>query len=180
MSEQKTITPKPQYASDAVHLLRTTQQMQYVLSQMADQKANMLLAASFVIFSVTLSQVHNMARPIPLLVLGAAAFASAVLAILAVMPSFKVPPRPEGPANILFFGSFTQVPEDEFIERILDVSKDQRSIYEAWAHDIYQNGRVLAAKKYRFLSHAYRILLAGLVASFVAFVAPYLLGALGL
>ena len=33
---------------DSVHLLRTTMQAQYQLSQMADQKANMVLGASFV------------------------------------------------------------------------------------------------------------------------------------
>ena len=70
MSDDKAMAPKPKFASDAVHLLRTTQQMQYVLSQMADQKANMLLAASFVIFSVTLSQVHNVENPAPILILG--------------------------------------------------------------------------------------------------------------
>jgi hypothetical protein len=53
------------------------------------------------------------------------------------------------------------------------VVSDSRTVYEAFAHDIYQNGQVLAKKKYRFLAYAYRILLAGLVLSFLAFVAPY-------
>lgn len=171
---------RPSYATDSVHLLRTAQQMQYQLSQMADQKANMVLAAAFVIFTVTISQAHNLARPAPLLVLGAAAFAAAFLAILAVLPAVKVPPRPEGPANLLFFGSFTQLSEDDFIERILTVIGEPRTVYEAFAHDIYQNGRVLAFKKYRYLGYAYRILAGGLVLSLLVFLAPYALpGVLG-
>ena len=166
---------RPTFATDSVHLLRTAQQVQYQLSQMADQKANMVLAAAFVIFTVTISQAHNLARPAPLLVLGAAAFAAAFLAILAVLPSVKATPRPDGPANLLFFGSFTQLSEEEFIENILGVLSEPRTVYEAFAHDIYQNGRVLAFKKYRFLGYAYRILAGGLVASLLVFLAPYVL-----
>lgn len=176
--EDKTAAVRPTFANDGVHLLRTAQQVQYQLSQMADQKANMVLAATFVIFTVSISQVHNVARPLPLFILGGAAFAAAFLAILAVLPSVKTPPRPEGPANILFFGSFTQVPEAEFIDRLLTIIGEPKSVYEAFAHDIYQNGKVLAFKKYLYLGYAYRILLAGLTASLFAFVAPYFLALL--
>ena len=165
---------------DSVHLLRTTMQAQYQLSQMADQKANMVLGASFVIFTVTISLGNTGARPLPLLILGAAAFAAACLAVLAVLPSVKVPPRPNGPANILFFGSFTQVSEDEFIERLMTVAISPRDSFEAFAHDIYQNGRVLAFKKYRFLGYAYRILLAGLIGALIAFMLPYALHLVGI
>ncbi len=174
---EETRAARTNFSSDAVHLLRTTQMIQYQLSQMADQKANMVLAASFVIFTVTISQAHGGQHPLPLLVLGAAAFAAAVLAIMAVLPAVKTPPRPEGPTNLLFFGSFTQLPEAEFVDRMLDAVAEPRIVYETFAHDIYQNGRVLAVKKYRYLGYAYRILLGGLVASLVAFVAPYVAAA---
>lgn len=173
--DDKTAVTRPTFAADGVHLLRTAQQVQYQLSQMADQKANMVLAATFVIFTVSISQIHNMARPLPLFILGGAAFAAAFLAILAVLPSVSTPPRPEGPANILFFGSFTQLPEQEFIDRLLGIIGEPKTVYEAFAHDIYQNGRVLAFKKYLYLGYAYRILLAGLVGSLFAFVTPYIL-----
>ena len=42
------------------------------------------------------------------------------------------------------------------------------------ARDIHQAGSVLQNKKYRMLSYAYRMLLVGLVASFVSYVAIYL------
>lgn len=172
MTDHKPEAPKT-YASEGVYLLRTAQQIQYQLSQMADQKASMLLGATFVIFTITVSQIHNVAQPLALLVLGASAFASAFLAVLAVMPSTKAPPRADGPSNLLFFGSFTQVPEDDYVEMLLGVVSNSKTVYEAFAHDIYQNGQVLAKKKYRYLTYAYRILLAGLVLSFVTFVASY-------
>jgi hypothetical protein len=170
-------TVEARHNSDAVQLLRTTQTVQYQLSQMADQKANMLLGVTFLIFTITVAQLRNGPVHLPLLVLGGAAFLSALLAILAVLPAIKTPPPPaEGAiANMVFFGSFTQLDEEEYVARLLELAADNVAVYEAFAHDIYQNGRVLARKKYRLLGYAYRVLLAGLVGSGLAFAVPYLL-----
>lgn len=165
--------PRGTFAPDAVHLLRTTQQIQYQLSQMADQKASLLMGATFVIFTITIGQAKSGSAPLALLILGAAAFVAALLAVMAVLPSTKVPPKADGPANMLFFGSFTQMEEDEFVKMVLDTVTDSDAVYAAFAHDIYQNGRVLARKKYKLLGYAYRVLLGGLVASFVAFVVHF-------
>jgi len=162
--------PRGTFAPDAVHLLRTTQQIQYQLSQMADQKASLLMGATFVIFTITIGQAKAGNAPVALLILGAAAFIAALLAVMAVLPSTKVPPKSDNPSNMLFFGSFTQMREDEFVKLVLDTVTDSDAVYTAFAHDIYQNGRVLARKKYRLLGYAYRVLIGGLIASFVAFI----------
>jgi hypothetical protein len=175
MSEQRAAAARPTtYGPDGVHLLRTSMSIQYQLSQMADQKANMVLAATFVIFTITVSQIRSGAPIAPLMILAASAFMAALLAILAVLPSVNTPPKATGPANVLFFGSFTQLSEDEFVKMVSTIAIDQQATYETIAHDIYQNGRVLAFKKYRYLGYAYRILLAGLIASFVTFMLPFL------
>jgi len=166
---------RPQFASEGVYLMRTAQQIQYQLSQMADQKASMLLGITFVIFTLAVGQMRMAQPQVPLLILGGAAFGAALLAVLAVLPAVKAPPRPDGPANILFFGSFSQLPEDEYVARLLDIVSDHRSIYETFAHDIYQNGTVLARKKYKLIGYAYRVMLVGLSLSFIAFIAPMLL-----
>ena len=159
------------FSVDGVHLLRTTQQVQYQLSQMADQKASMLLGITFVIFTISVGQA-KFGQPQPaLLILGAAAFVAAFLTVLAVLPSVKPGPKPDI-RNILFFASFTQLEEDEYVERLLDVVSDNRTVYEAFAHDIYQNGQVLALKKYKLIGYAYRVMLVGLSLSFMAFIAP--------
>ncbi len=48
-----------------------------------------------------------------------------------------------------------------------------RAIHASIIRDIYQNGRVLSRKKYRLLGYAYRMLLGGLIAGFLTFVAPF-------
>ena len=163
------------FSSDAIHLLRTTQTIQYQLSQMADQKASMLLGITFVIFTIAIGQARGTATPIAVVILGSAAFIAAFLTVLAVLPAVKAPPRPNGPSNILFFGSFTQEAEDRYVEMLLEVCGETRTAYEAMARDIYQNGTVLARKKYKLLGYAYRVLLVGLVLSVIAFLAPFVL-----
>ncbi|ABQ70243.1 Pycsar system effector family protein [Rhizorhabdus wittichii] len=165
------------YSPDFIHLLRTTQQIQYQLSQMADQKANLLMGTTFVIFTVTIGQAKAGTGPaVALLILGAAAFLAALLAVMAVLPSTKAAPRPEGPANLLFFGSFSQLTEEEFVAMMLKTVQTHEAVFEAFAHDIYQNGRVLARKKYRLLGYAYRVMVTGLVLSFIAFILHFTMG----
>jgi hypothetical protein len=166
---------RPAAVADGVHLLRTTQQIQYQLSQMADQKASMLLGITFVIFTISVGQGRAGAAQLPVLILGAAAFLAALLTVMAVLPSVKTPPRPGAGDNILFFGSFTKMSEAEYVALLMSTIGDSQQLYEAFARDIYQNGKVLAGKKYKLLGYAYRVLLIGLVSSFVAFVTPHLM-----
>lgn len=160
---------KLQFAVEGVHLLRTAMQVQYQLSQMADQKANMLLGVTFVIFTISVGQ-WRIGQPEPaLLVLAAAAFAAALLTVAAVLPSVKSGPEPASISNILFFGAFSRMEEEAYVKRLLEIVTDSRTIGEAFARDIYQNGRVLALKKFRLVGYAYRVLLTGLVISALTF-----------
>lgn len=156
--------------SNAIHMVRTTQQTHYHLSQMADQKASILMGASFVIFTITIGQTKSGGPPLPLLVLGGFAFFAAVLAVLAILPAVRMR-RTGGAINLLFFGSFTQLDREEYIERMLAAMESDESIYRTMANDIYQNGMVLARKKYRMLGYAYRVFLIGMTASFITFLA---------
>jgi len=165
--------PDPKaYPPNAVHMVRTTQLAQLQLSAMADHKASILMGATFVIFTITVGKAQNSAAPIALLILGASAFFSAIFAVLAVLPATRY--RKDAELNLLFFGSFTQLDEEEFLDRLTDRLRAEDDIYRTMGRDIYQNGLVLARKKYRFLGYAYRIFLAGLTASFLAFLIEYL------
>lgn len=163
---------EPQYPANAVHMMRTTQLAHFQLSAMADHKASILMGATFVIFTITVGQSRSAPPPLPLLILGGAAFLSAICAVLSVLPAIRRPKR--GSLNVLFFGSFTALEEDEFLDEITSRLATEDSIYRTMARDIYQNGCVLQRKKYRMLGWAYRIFLAGLVASAAAFVAQHL------
>lgn len=158
--------------ADAIHLVRTTQQMQSTLSQMADQKASMLLAATSVIFSITLGQAKgDRWPPVPLMILGAFALGAAMCAIFVVLPTVEEKKTHEADqgTNLLFFGTFSKLGQDEFVERFSRILTSDDMIFRAMSIDIYQNGCVLARKKYRMLRHAYHLLVTGLVLSLATF-----------
>jgi len=161
------------YPANAVNVIRTAQQINVQLSQMADQKASILMGAAFVIFTIAINQAHGALPPLPLLILGAAAFVAAVCAVLAIMPSVGGTPR--GPANLLFFGSFAHLSEEDFTEAMLEAVLTDEGAYRAMLRDMHQNGVVLARKKYRMLGWAYRAFLIGMSASLIAFVAERLI-----
>ena len=54
---------------------------------------------------------------------------------------------------------------------MLDRLGDQEQLLAMVARDVYQNGQVLAHKKYRLLKYAYSIFILGLFASVAAFIA---------
>ena len=161
------------YPINAVHLMRTAQLAQLQLSAMADTKASILMGATFVIFTITIGGAQDGSAPLPLLILGGAAFLSAICTILAVLPKIKSWDGCSRP-NILFFGTFTRMDEDAFVEELIGRLKSDDSVYRTMARDIYQGGTVLQKKKYRMLAWAYRIFLVGLVASCASYVWLYL------
>ena len=155
-------------SANAIHLVRTVQQAQYQLSQMADQKASILMGATFVVFTIALGQAKGGVLPsAALLVLGGFAFVAAVLAILAVLPATG---KQGGKHNLLFFGSFSRMTQEAYLDEFIASLDSDEAIYRAMATDIYQNGRVLGRKKYRLLGYAYRVFLVGLTASLLTFV----------
>jgi hypothetical protein len=163
--------PERSFSPNAAHLVRTVQQSHVQLSAMADQKASILMGATFVIFTIAIGRAHDGNAPLPLLILGGAAFLSAVFAILAILPATHY--RGVGTGNLLFFGSFTQLDEAEWTERLIERLQGDEAIYRTMLHDLYQNGVVLERKKYKMLGWAYRIFLVGLSASLIAFIVQY-------
>jgi len=153
------------FPPNAVHLVRTTQQINIQLSQMADQKASILMGATFVVFTISVGQASRQGLSIALSVLIIFAFLSAMLAVIAIMPAVR--PKPQTQRNVLFFGWFTQISEDAYVEEVLDDLRDDEMIYRTMLRDVYQNGQVLQFKKYRYLGYAYRVFLVGLVVTVV-------------
>jgi branched-subunit amino acid permease len=154
--------PKPRaFPPNAVHLVRTTQQINVNLSQMADQKASILMGATFVVFTISVGQASREGLSLALFVLIAFAFLSAMLAVFAIMPAVR--PKPNSSQNILFFGYFTKLSEDDYVEEVLDRLGNDEAIYRTMLRDVYQNGQVLQHKKYKYLGYAYRAFLIGLV-----------------
>lgn len=168
--------PAISFPPNAVHLVRTNQQITMQLSQMADQKASILMGATFVVFTLAVGQARAGAGAfaLPLAILATFSFLSALLAISAVLPRVgKAPPAVyrdgKDHSNILFFGRFEQMEEDEFIDAVKARLRTEEDLYETMLRDTYQNGVILARRKYRYLAYAYRLFVIGLTLTFVAF-----------
>jgi hypothetical protein len=159
----------PVYSPHAIHTLRTAQTMTLSLSQMADQKASILMGAAFVVFSICVSRSHGGHLPWSLAILAVFAFLSALLAVIAVMPSTGTAKPADGEANPLFFGHFTAMDKDEWTRTMLDRCRADEALFRSMLNDLYQNGLVLKRRKYRFLGYAYRVFVTGLVVTLVSF-----------
>lgn len=174
-------TPSPLsptgFSNHAIHLVRTTQQINLSLSQMADAKASILMGATFLVFTIAVGQARNGSMPWSLGVLAIFAFISAMCAVFAVLPTVSGPNAAalnHGRPNKLFFGYFSHMDEDEWTDSILAELHADETVFRAMLRDIYQNGQVLQRKKYRYLAYAYKSFMAGLCLTVLTFVIEHL------
>ena len=147
-------------------MLRTTQQHHVQLSQMADQKASLLFGIEALILTVTIRDILTINLSYWAIVLAIAILISVIFALLAVMPSVH-PPRydPKYP-DWLFFSSFANMEQEEYMEKMWAICQDDELVYQAIMRDIYNLGRVLFFKKYRYLRLSYLVFLSGLMFAF--------------
>ncbi len=157
------------YTAASIHMVRTATNANLMLSQMADQKASILMGATFVVFTIALGEADNGQYPLSLICLAASAFVSAMFSIAAVVPTFAAAPLPGQKPNIFFFGVFAKMEEDEFIDRIMHAAENDGRILSAMLRDIHQNGAVLQRKKFRYLALAYRTFQVGLCLTVLVF-----------
>ncbi|BCU78709.1 hypothetical protein llg_34240 [Luteolibacter sp. LG18] len=154
-------TPTPRGFDNAVAtFLRTVQNHHVALSQMADQKANVLIGASFVVLSILFHEVSQHGLTPTLGMLSGTCFTACFFAALAIFPRAKK--EKDRTPNPLFFGSFAQHPREDFHRELDAILSSDSSITHAMAEDIYQLGCVLHRYKYRYLRYAYRTFLVGL------------------
>jgi hypothetical protein len=160
--------PPAAYSLHAIHLLRTVQNNTLQLSQMADQKASILMGATFLVFSLSLTRSLTSDLPWALWILAGFAFLSSLCAVMAVLPSVGKT-APGSRSNRLFFGHFWDRDEDEWTDDVLSILVTDEAVFRTMLHDIYQNGQVLQRRKYRYLTHAYRLFIVGLIVTVIAF-----------
>lgn len=133
------------------------------LSNMADSKASILLGASFVVFGLSISDIASGKAEVPMIVLTLFSFVATVLGVLTVRPArirkFKVLP---GKANIMFFGSFTNVTRDEYVEQVVNTLASPEESIRALARDIYDHGVLLKRDKFSWLYWSYTAFLWGM------------------
>ncbi len=173
LSETQTTRP---YQGDVIHVLRTTQQHHVMLGMIADQKANIILGAFLIFITVSQSIFETQSQfTAPVLVLSVFFTIAALFALLVITPRFRNPKpdsrlNPEQAHNLLFFGYFSQMPQQDFIQQINSTLTTNENARLMIMKDIYQIGKILN-KKYINLRYSYLSLGLGIIASALWFTA---------
>ncbi|WP_235324405.1 Pycsar system effector family protein [Pedobacter lusitanus] len=149
------------------------------LSDMADNKAHIMISTNSIILSVTLSVLlrkleDNPHLIIPTLILLVICVVTMVFSILATRPT--VPPGTfthedieQKKVNLLFFGNFYRMALPDYVEGMQNMMEDRDFLYGSLIRDLYSQGVVLG-RKYRLLRVAYNVFMFGIIASVLAFV----------
>lgn len=170
MTENKSEdAPNTSLSVHSVQLIRTAQTNTLLLSQMADGKANILIGATFVVFSLVITQVLSAEIKWSLICLAVTSFVSAIFAVLAITPPTRAKAVNAAQFNPLFFGHFSLMQEEEWVNAMLDRLRSDEGLYRVMLRDLYQNGQVLHRRKYRYLALAYRMFLGGLALTLAVF-----------
>jgi len=163
-----------QFFPQAVHLTRTMQINALALSQMADQKASILIGATFVVFSLLVTRLPGAEILWSTLALVATAFLCSLFAVMAVSPRLYGLPKDKMDANPLFFGHFVEMGEAQWTEGLLDRLENEEDAFRTMLRDTYQNGQVLYHRKYRYLTYAYRSFMSGIALTAAIYFVEYL------
>lgn len=149
------------------------------LSDMADNKAHIMITTTSIIISVLLSVLlrkleDNPNLIIPTILLLAVCVITMVFSILATRPSiphgtFTQDDISAKKVNLLFFGNFYRMNYEDYAGGMEQMMNDRDFLYGSLTRDVYSQGVVLG-RKYRLLRVGYNVFMFGIVASVLAFV----------
>ncbi|MCW8875987.1 MAG: DUF5706 domain-containing protein [Kangiellaceae bacterium] len=147
-------------------LLRTTHQHHIYLSGMADKKASFLIAAASVMLTLILGKYSDENTiPAPLLILAGFTLLATCFAVLCIVPHLKSKQVDREKINLLFFGEFGNLSLEDYKVKMASLIQSDEDIYQAIIEEIYFLGELLKKTKYRYLTWAYQIFLAGILLS---------------
>lgn len=149
------------------------------LSDMADNKAHIMITTTSIIISVLLSVLvrkleDNAYLIIPTMMLLTVCMVTMVFSILSTRPTiprgtFTQEDIDAKRVNLLFFGNFYRMSFDDYSSGMQTMMNDREFLYGSLTKDVYSQGVVLG-RKYRLLRVAYNVFMFGIVISVVAFV----------
>jgi hypothetical protein len=170
---------KPGTSRGIETLFRSSYRVQMDLTGLADNKANMMISINSIILSIILAAVAPKldANPwllLPTLILMVGNLISIIYAIQAARPrvivdSISLQDLHNSKGNILFFGNFANLNEDEFVQGITEMMEDKTLIYETMIRNIYGLGSVLN-RKFALLQKAYNSFMVALVLGVCSFI----------
>lgn len=161
-------------------MFRTSYRTHLELSSLADTKANIMISINGIIISITIASISPKidANPwliIPTSVLLLACLGSMIFAILAARPRISssqvdLSDVRSNKANILFFGNFVNMKEEDFLVGMRELMSNTDRLYSNMVRDIYSLGGVLS-RKYALVRVAYTIFMWGLGTAVLLYVA---------
>ncbi len=168
-------------------MFRTSYRTHIDMSSLADNKANIMISINGLIMSIIIASIFSridtnpwLALPTTLLLVGC--LISMVFAVLAARP--RVSSRlltldevRQNRANILFFGNFVNLREDDFMQGMKELLQNTDGLYVSMIRDIYSLGTVLA-RKFRLLRVSYNVFMAGLLTGVTSFIVVLIWAAL--
>jgi hypothetical protein len=142
----------------ASNALRANLSKHMTLNQMADSKASMILTASSLIITITLTQ-YDRLHLSTILILAGAGLLAILFSILAIIP----PLHASGATNLFYFRSFAELDEETFNRQFKQTIADKDALYDAYLHEIYFLGKHRLTRKYRLIRDGLWCLLGGLI-----------------
>ena len=144
----------------ASNALRANLSKHMTLNKMADSKASMILTASSLIITITLTQYEQL-NLATVLLLAVSGLLAVVMSILAIIPPWHA----TGSTNLFYFRSFADLSEEEFCRQFQETILDKQKLYDAYLHEIYYLGRYRLTRKYALVRNGLWILLFGLLSA---------------
>jgi hypothetical protein len=164
-------------------LFRSAYRVQMELTSLADNKANMMISINGIIISIIIASVAPKLDANPWLLIPSTIFLlgtliSIVYAIMAARPRVSSVPITledlrNSQGNILFFGDFANLTQDDFTDGMVDLILDRNVIYEAMIHQLYGLGAVLK-KKFGLLKIAYNAFMGALILGVLSFIGVFI------
>ncbi|TCC89415.1 phosphohydrolase [Pedobacter frigiditerrae] len=183
--QEKLLTKKDKKRPDKgiETMFRITSSNNQRLSDMADNKAQLLITVNSIILSLIVSLVlrrleDNAFLIVPTFILLMVSLSTIIFSILATRPSI-----PDGlftdndlerkKVNLLFFGNFYKMALNDYSKGMVKVMNDNEFLYGTLITDVYSQGVVLG-RKYKLIRIAYNIFMFGLIAAVLAYVFSYI------
>ncbi|GGH02002.1 Pycsar system effector family protein [Pedobacter zeae] len=163
-------------------MFRITSANNQRLSDMADNKAHILITVNSIMLSLIVSLLLRRLEDhgnliIPTFILLMVSLTCVVVSILSTRPSipkgeFTQEDMDKKKVNLLFFGNFYKMSLPSYTEGMIKVMNDKDFLYGTLITDVYSQGVVLG-RKYKLIRLAYNIFMFGLIAAVLAFVIAY-------
>ena len=163
-----------------INIIRTTQRNNIDLTQLADNKANVLLSLNAIMITFLLPMILSNLDAIiqgylyiPLIVLAITCFSTIYISAIVLKPSnldeYRASPSddPDTQFSPFFFGNFYRMEPDEFFEYMNESVSKSEMVKSHLVQDLYYIGKRLGYKMDR-IRLAFNIFLGGLFLTFLS------------